>query len=63
MQNESKYQNLIVIEKGEVAGKAPQMEQLEEGEKYAYCACGKSENKRWYNGVHKGSEFTPNVFK
>jgi CDGSH-type Zn-finger protein len=63
IQNESKYQNLIVMEKGELAGKAPQMEQLEEGKKYAWCACGKSENKLWCNGAHKGSEFIPNIFQ
>ena len=46
-----------------VAGKAPQMEQLEEGKTYAWCACGKSENQPWCNGAHAGSEFTPTVFQ
>ena len=46
-----------------VAGKSPQMEQLEEGKTYAWCACGKSENQPWCNGAHMGSEFAPNVFK
>ena len=46
-----------------VAGKSPQMEQLEEGKTYAWCACGKSENQPWCNGAHMESEFTPKVFK
>ena len=46
-----------------VAGKSPQMEQLEEGKTYAWCACGKSENQPWCNGAHMESEFTPEVFK
>jgi CDGSH-type Zn-finger protein len=46
-----------------IAGKAPQMEQLEESKTYAWCTCGKSENQPWCNGAHAGSEFTPNVFK
>lgn len=48
---------------GQVAGKSPQMEQLEEGKTYAWCACGKSEKQPWCNGAHMGSEFAPNVFK
>jgi len=48
---------------GKVAGKSPQMEQLEKGKTYAWCACGKSEKQPWCNGAHMGSEFTPIVFK
>lgn len=51
------------MEKGKVAGKVPQMEQLESGKTYAWCACGKSENQPWCNGAHQGSEFTPKVFQ
>jgi CDGSH-type Zn-finger protein len=51
------------MSKGLAAGKSPQMEQLEEGKTYAWCACGKSENQPWCNGAHAGSEFTPTVFK
>ena len=48
--------------KGTVAGKAPQMEELEEGKTYAWCACGKSSTQPWCNGSHQGTEFSPNVF-
>jgi CDGSH-type Zn-finger protein len=47
----------------EVAGKAPQMEKLESGKTYAWCACGKSANQPWCNGAHKGSGLAPSVFK
>jgi|TARA_B110000238_G_C15943643_1_gene360092 CDGSH-type Zn-finger protein len=46
-----------------VAGTSPQMEQLEAGKTYAWCACGMSENQPWCNGAHAGSEFTPTVFQ
>lgn len=39
------------------------MVQLEKGETYAWCSCGKSKNQPWCNGAHKGSEFSPTVFK
>ena len=51
------------MEQPKVAGKAPQMEQLEAGKKYAWCACGISENQPWCNGAHKGGSFSPTVFK
>jgi CDGSH-type Zn-finger protein len=46
-----------------IAGKSPQMEPLEEGKTYAYCACGKSANQPWCNGAHQGSTMVPKVFK
>jgi len=58
-----KIKKLNIMSKAKVAGKAPQMKQLEEGKTYAWCACGSSENQPWCNGAHAGSEFTPNVFK
>lgn len=51
------------MEKGQVAGKAPQMEKLEAEKNYAWCACGKSENKLWCDGSHKGSGIAPKIFK
>lgn len=51
------------MEKAKVAGKAPQMEQLEAGKTYAWCSCGASENQPWCNGAHKGTSFTPDVFE
>jgi len=46
-----------------IAGKAPQMETLEAGKTYAWCACGKSASQPWCDGAHKDGEFTPTVFR
>mgnify|MGYP006140868299 CR=1 FL=1 len=51
------------MEQPKGTNKVPKMEQLEEGQTYAWCSCGKSENQPWCNGAHQGSEFTPKVFK
>lgn len=51
------------MEKPNVAGTTPQMEKLEEGKNYAWCACGLSNNQPWCNGAHKGSGMSPLVFK
>lgn len=50
-------------EKPTVAGKVPQMVDLEKDKTYAWCSCGKSEGQPWCNGAHKGSDFVPDVFK
>jgi len=33
--------------------------QVEEGKKYVWCSCGKSEKQPFCDGAHKGSEFSP----
>lgn len=50
------------MEKPTVAGKSPQMEQLESGKTYAWCACGKSSNQPWCSGAHLDTSFMPKVF-
>ena len=50
------------MEKAKIAGKTPQMVELEAGKTYAWCACGKSANQPWCDGSHQGSSFTPTVF-
>lgn len=50
------------MEKAKVAGKSPQMVELEAGKTYAWCSCGKSTNQPWCDGSHKGSSFSPTVF-
>jgi|TARA_B110000305_G_scaffold61794_1_gene68644 CDGSH-type Zn-finger protein len=52
-----------MMKQPKVAGKAPQMENLEKDKTYAWCTCGNSENQPWCNGAHQGSEFSPKVFK
>ena len=51
------------MEKGKVAGKSPQMVELEAGKTYAWCACGQSSSQPWCNGAHMGSNLAPKVFK
>ena len=51
------------MSKAKVAGKTPQMEQLEEGKMYAWCACGESKNQPWCDGAHKTGDLAPKVFK
>ncbi len=42
-----------------VAQKEPVAVEVTEGEKYWWCACGKSKSQPFCDGSHKGSEFTP----
>ena len=41
-----------------IAQKSPYIIDLEPG-KYAWCACGQSNNQPYCDGSHKGSEFSP----
>jgi CDGSH-type Zn-finger protein len=46
-----------------VAQKAPFKVELEEGKKYAWCACGLSQNQPYCDGSHKTTDLTPTLFK
>jgi CDGSH-type Zn-finger protein len=46
-----------------VAQKAPFPVDVEEGTKYFWCACGKSDNQPFCDGSHQGTEFTPLAYK
>ena len=46
-----------------IVAKQPKAVELEAGKTYAWCACGKSSNQPFCDGSHKGSEFSPMVFK
>jgi CDGSH-type Zn-finger protein len=50
------------MEQPESAAKAPIMTDLEQGNRYAWCSCGKSDGQPWCNGAHQGSTFAPKVF-
>ena len=43
-----------------IAQRAPYVMDVEAG-KYAWCACGKSQNQPYCDGSHAGSELTPVV--
>ncbi|MFT7613836.1 MAG: CDGSH-type Zn-finger protein, partial [Parvicellaceae bacterium] len=41
----------------------PMPVELEEGKTYAWCTCGESSMQPFCDGAHKGSDFSPLVFK
>lgn len=51
-----------MIDKPEIAAKKPVIIDIEKGNNYAWCSCGKSENQPWCNGSHKDSMFNPLIF-
>ena len=44
------------------AQKAPYNFTVEEGKRYFWCACGRSNTQPFCDGSHKGSEFSPVKF-
>ena len=51
------------MEKPIAADNKPIPVELEAGKNYAWCACGKSSNQPWCDGSHKGTGFSPKIFK
>jgi CDGSH-type Zn-finger protein len=41
------------------ASDTPFAVEVEQGKKYFWCSCGKSEKQPFCDGAHKGSEFSP----
>jgi CDGSH-type Zn-finger protein len=54
---------ILRMNKPQVAGMSPQMEELEEGKSYAWCACGVAKAQPWCDGAHKSGDLRPLVFK
>jgi CDGSH-type Zn-finger protein len=46
-----------------IAQQGPFAVELEQGKTYAWCACGRSSTQPFCDGSHKGTEFSPTVFK
>ena len=46
-----------------IAAKAPAKQELEAGETYAWCRCGRSKSQPFCDGSHKGTGIEPLVFK
>ena len=46
-------------ERAIIAGKKPAKTQLKAGEKYFWCACGRSQNQPFCDGSHRGTGLTP----
>lgn len=45
-----------------VAAKSPIAVELEQGEEYYFCVCGRSQSQPFCDGSHKGTGFTPRAF-
>jgi len=45
------------------AGTQPQIPELEKGKTYPCCACGNSRIQPFCDGSHKGTDFSPVIFK
>ncbi len=46
-----------------VAKKGPYVVDLEAGETYYWCSCGRSESQPFCDGSHKGTDFEPVKFE
>jgi CDGSH-type Zn-finger protein len=49
----------LIMTKPVRASDTPFAVEVEEGKKYSWCSCGKSEKQPFCDGSHKGSEFSP----
>ena len=49
-------------EKPKIAQKGPYVQEMAPG-KYAWCACGRSENQPFCDGSHRTTQFTPMVLE
>jgi len=45
-----------------IAGRKPVAVELQKGETYHWCSCGRSGNQPFCDGSHKGTSFTPKAF-
>ena len=51
------------MSKPEIARKAPYAVEVEAGQSYWWCACGKSSKQPFCDGSHKTTPFTPIEYK
>ena len=51
------------MNKPNIAQAAPYVVDVESGQTYFWCACGKSQNQPYCDGSHKGSDFVPVRFE
>lgn len=51
------------MDEPKIAAREPVKVDLEPGKNYAWCTCGLSANQPFCDGSHKGTDFTPLIFK
>jgi len=51
------------MSKPTIADKKPIAVELQQGEEYYWCACGRSKSQPFCDGSHRGTDFTPQSFK
>lgn len=51
------------MDKPVIAGRGPARVQLDAGETYYWCRCGRSKNQPFCDGSHRGTSFKPLAFK
>lgn len=50
------------MDKPVIARKAPYAVEVENGESYYWCSCGRSKKQPFCDGSHKGTDFKPQVY-
>jgi CDGSH iron-sulfur domain-containing protein 3 len=50
------------VSEATIAQKAPYAVNVEKGETYYWCSCGRSSHQPFCSGVHKGTSFAPVTF-
>ena len=61
--NRSQLIERVNMTKGQRAGDGPIAVEVEKDKSYYWCSCGKSSKQPFCDASHKGTEFTPFVFK
>ena len=61
--NTSQLIERVNMTKGQRAGDGPIAVEVEKDKSYYWCSCGKSSKQPFCDASHKGTEFTPVVFK
>jgi CDGSH-type Zn-finger protein len=46
-----------------VAQSAPYVVEVDEGKRYFWCACGRSQKQPFCDGAHKGTDFKPVAYQ
>jgi CDGSH-type Zn-finger protein len=62
MSKQTQLERKLSMSEPKIAQKSPYEVKLEQGKKYAWCACGHSSSQPFCDGSHQGTEFLPTLF-